>query len=120
MRKLSFLFRTRNRLIIIFILKGLNNGTMFSKFVKYLNSYLVISSFRLINKISPNSVKRIQKKGTKFTFMENIEAYQKASAAYGVPEEDRFMPTDLVEARNLKAVTKGLYALGRTVGLMKC
>lgn len=68
----------------------------------------------LINKIAPGSVKRIQKKGTKFTFMENIEAYQKGSAAYGVPEEDRFMPTDLVEARNLKAVTKGLYALGRT------
>jgi len=68
----------------------------------------------LMNKLSPKSVKRIQKKGTKFTFMENIEAFQKAAFNYGLPTEDSFMPTDLVEARNMAAVVKSLYALART------
>lgn len=68
----------------------------------------------LMNKLSPKSVKRIQKKGTKFTFMENIEAFQKAAQAYGLPTEDSFMPTDLIEARNIPAVVKSLFALART------
>lgn len=68
----------------------------------------------LINKIAPGSVKRVNKKGGNFALMENIEAFQKAIKAYGVPEEEVFQTSDLFEARNIKAVVKSLYALGRT------
>lgn len=68
---------------------------------------------QLMNKLSPGSVKKIQKKGTKFTFMENIQAFQAASKKYGLPEEEIFMPTDLVEARNIPAVINSLAALAR-------
>ena len=71
--------------------------------------------YRLINKIKPNSVKRVNKKGGKFALMENIEAFQKGVVAYGVPEEEKFQTVDLYEARNVKAVVKCLMALGRTV-----
>jgi hypothetical protein len=68
----------------------------------------------LINKLHPGSVKRINKKGGNFVLMENIEAFQKAILAYGVPEEEKFQTVDLFEARNVKAVLKCLASLGRT------
>jgi len=68
----------------------------------------------LINKMAPGSVKRVNKKGGNFALMENIEAFQKAVVAYGVPEEEKFQTVDLFEARNVKAVVKCLMALGRT------
>lgn len=80
-------------------------------FEKVLQNGVVICE--LMNKLSPGSVKRIQKKGTKFTYMENIQAFQAASKKYGLPEEEIFMPTDLVEARNIPAVINSLAALAR-------
>jgi len=49
------------------------------------------------------------------TVMQNIEAFQKALVAYGVPAEDLFQTVDLWEKRNIPAVTKTIYALSRTV-----
>jgi len=69
---------------------------------------------RLINRLQPGSVKKIQTKGGNFVLMQNIQSFQAAVRKYGVPEEDIFMPVDLFEARNVKAVVKSLYALGRT------
>lgn len=62
-------------------------------------------------------MKRINKKGGNFALMENIEAFQKAVIAYGVPEEEKFQTVDLFEARNIKAVIKCLMSLGRTVSI---
>jgi len=73
------------------------------------------SCCRLINAIAPNSVKKIHQKGQAFTVMQNIEAFQKALVAYGVPAEDLFQTVDLWEKRNIPAVTKTIYALSRTV-----
>ncbi|XP_067945578.1 muscle-specific protein 20-like isoform X2 [Watersipora subatra] len=70
----------------------------------------------LINAIAPNSVKKIHQKGQAFTVMQNIEAFQKALVAYGVPAEDLFQTVDLWEKRNIPAVTKTIYALSRTAG----
>lgn len=67
-----------------------------------------------MNKIVPGSVKRINKKGGNFALMENIAAFQKGLKAYGVPEEEVFQTADLFEARNVKAVSKSLFAFGRT------
>lgn len=68
---------------------------------------------KLINKISPDSVKKIQTKGTNFQLMENIQRFQAALKKYGVPEEEIFQTADLFERRNIPQVTLCLHALGR-------
>jgi len=72
---------------------------------------------RLVNKLIPGYVKKINTKGGNFALMENIAAVQKGMRQYGVPEDELFQPVDLFEARNIKAVVKSLAALARTVGL---
>ena len=67
----------------------------------------------LINKIAPDSVKKIQTKGTNFQLMENIQRFQAAIKKYGVPEEEIFQTADLFERRNIPQVTLCLYSLGR-------
>ena len=70
---------------------------------------------RLVNKLIPGYVKKINTKGGNFALMENIAAVQKGMRQYGVPEDELFQPVDLFEARNIKAVVKSLAALARTV-----
>ncbi|XP_026293381.1 muscle-specific protein 20 isoform X1 [Frankliniella occidentalis] len=67
----------------------------------------------LINKIAPDSVKKIQTKGTNFQLMENIQRFQAAIRKYGVPDEEIFQTADLFERRNIPQVTLCLYSLGR-------
>jgi len=68
---------------------------------------------KLINKLVPGHVKKINSKGGNFALMENLAAFQKGMRAYGVPEDELFQPVDLFEARNVKAVVKSLAALAR-------
>lgn len=70
---------------------------------------------KLINKLAPGSVKKIQERGTNFQLMENIQRFQAAVKKYGVPEEEIFQTADLFERRNISQVTLSLYALGRIV-----
>lgn len=70
---------------------------------------------KLINKMAPGSVKKIQERGTNFQLMENIQRFQAAIKKYGVPEEEIFQTADLFERRNIPQVTLCLYSLGRTV-----
>ena len=67
----------------------------------------------LMNKLTPGCIKKIQSKGTNFQLMENIERFQKAVKAYGLPQEEIFQTADLFERRNIAQVTLSLYALGR-------
>ncbi|XP_019870240.1 muscle-specific protein 20 [Aethina tumida] len=67
----------------------------------------------LANKLSPGSVKKIQTKGTNFQLMENIQRFQAAAKAYGLPQEEIFQTADLFERRNIPQVALSLYALGR-------
>ncbi|XP_063994804.1 myophilin [Diachasmimorpha longicaudata] len=67
----------------------------------------------VINKIAPGSVKKIQTKGTNFQLMENVQRFQAAIKAYGVPQEEIFQTADLFERRNIPQVTLCLYALAR-------
>ena len=75
----------------------------------------LLNACRLINKIVPGSVKKVNKGGGNFALMENLAAYQKAIKAYGVPDEEIFQTVDLFEARNIKQVVKSIHALGRIV-----
>ncbi|XP_077283580.1 myophilin [Arctopsyche grandis] len=68
---------------------------------------------KLINKIVPGSVKKIQEKGTNFQLMENVQRFQAAIKKYGVPEEEIFQTADLFERRNIVQVTLCLYSLAR-------
>ncbi|XP_055906497.1 muscle-specific protein 20 [Eupeodes corollae] len=68
---------------------------------------------KLINKLAPGSVKKIQERGTNFQLMENIQRFQAGIKKYGVPEEEIFQTADLFERRNIPQVTLCLYSLGR-------
>jgi len=68
---------------------------------------------KLINKLVPGHVKKINTKGGNFALLENIQAVQKGMRLYGVPEDELFQPVDLFEARNVKAVVKSISALAR-------
>jgi len=68
---------------------------------------------QLINKLKPNSVAKINESGGQFKLMENINNFQKALIAYGVPDQDVFQTVDLWEKKDISNVTNTLFALGR-------
>ncbi len=71
-----------------------------------------------MNKLAPGSCKKIATSGPSFKLMENINSFQTAARAYGVPEIDVFQTVDLFEKRNIPQVTQCLLALGRTVSIL--
>lgn len=50
--------------------------------------------------------------------MQNIERFQEAAKAYGVPVTEVFQTVDLWERKNIPGVTKCIFALGRTVRVL--
>lgn len=66
-----------------------------------------------MNKLAPGSVKKIQSKGTNFQLMENVQRFQAAAKAYGLPQEEIFQTADLFEKRNVGQVR--LPRLGRDI-----
>uniref|UniRef100_A0A336MU40 Transgelin n=1 Tax=Culicoides sonorensis TaxID=179676 RepID=A0A336MU40_CULSO len=68
---------------------------------------------RLINKLQPGSVNKINSTGGQFKMMENINNFQKAIKDYGVPDLDVFQTVDLYEKKDIASVTCCLFALGR-------
>jgi len=68
---------------------------------------------KLMNKISPGSVKKFKEKGPAFMLMENVQAFLAGAKKYGVPDEEVFQTPDLFEARNIPQVVLCLYSLGR-------
>jgi len=69
---------------------------------------------RLINKLKPGSVAKINSSGGQFKLMENITNFQKAIQAYGVAKIDLFQTVDLWEKKDIAQVTSTIFALGRT------
>jgi len=69
----------------------------------------------LINKLAPGSITKINTAGAQFKMMENIQKFQKACMAYGVPEIDVFQTVDLWEKKDFSTVTTTIFALGRAV-----
>ena len=64
---------------------------------------------KLINKLSPGSVKKIKEKGPAFMLMENVQAFQAAIKKYGVPDMEIFQTADLFEGRNIPQVNTCLH-----------
>jgi mitogen-activated protein kinase kinase kinase 5 len=69
---------------------------------------------KLMNKLMPGCIQKINTQGGQFKLMENINKFQEACKAYGVPEIDVFQTVDLWERRNIVQVTQCIFALGRT------
>jgi len=68
---------------------------------------------KLINKIAPGSVPKINSSGGQFKLMENINNFQAALKNYGVSDIDVFQTVDLWEKKDIAQVTSTLFALGR-------
>ena len=73
------------------------------------------NKFRLMNKLKPGAIAKINSSGGQFKMMENINKFQAAIKDYGVPDIDCFQTVDLYERRNIPQVTQCIMALGRTV-----
>jgi hypothetical protein len=69
---------------------------------------------RVMNKLKPNAIPKINDAGGQFKMMENINNFQKAVEEYGVPRNDVFQTVDLWEKKDIGAVTTCVFALGRT------
>lgn len=83
--------------------------------------YYYYSFLSFINKLAPGSVKKIEKSGTGFVLMQNLERFQAALKKYGVPETEVFQTVDLYERKNIPQVVLCIYAIGRVVsgGILK-
>ncbi|CAL4124631.1 unnamed protein product [Meganyctiphanes norvegica] len=69
---------------------------------------------RVMNKLSPGSIKKINTGGGQFKMMENITNFNTAIGKYGVPIVDKFQTADLYEKKDINQVTGTIFALGRT------
>ena len=70
---------------------------------------------KLINKLEPGAVAKINTSGGQFKMMENINLFQQAIKKYGVPDLDVFQTVDLYEKKDIAQVTSTIFALGRAV-----
>lgn len=73
---------------------------------------------KLINKLKPGLVAKVNESGGQFKLMENINNFQKALKEYGVPDQDVFQTVDLWEKKDISQVTNTLFALGRAVSII--
>lgn len=67
---------------------------------------------RLINKIKPGTIKRINKMRAPSCKRENIASFRAAVQTFGVEESELFATPDLFEERDLDAVVRCIYTLG--------
>lgn len=70
---------------------------------------------KLMNKLRPNLVPKIQLSGGDYKMMDNISQFQRAAIAYGVADVDLFNANDLWEQKNIALVTQTIFAVARAV-----
>jgi hypothetical protein len=68
---------------------------------------------RLINRIKPNSIKKINQRDIALMKMENIKLYLEACFGLGLPSTSLFTTSDLYNRRGLTEVLRNLEALAR-------
>jgi len=66
----------------------------------------------LINKLSPNAVRKINASPTPFKQRENLELILKGCETFGLKSQDLFQVNDLYEHKNLYMVVDCIFALG--------
>ncbi|PRP82897.1 hypothetical protein PROFUN_06674 [Planoprotostelium fungivorum] len=80
-------------------------------FHETLKSGAVLCQF--INKLSPNSVGKVNTGKMPFVQMENIANYLSACGKHGLANHDLFQTVDLFEAKNMNAVVNNVLAIKR-------
>lgn len=68
---------------------------------------------RLMNKLQPGSVKKINVSVEKFKMMENAALFDAAAVKYGVHPDNLFRSVDLIEKKNTPEVVSGIIAVAR-------
>ncbi|XP_033214573.1 muscle-specific protein 20-like [Belonocnema kinseyi] len=68
---------------------------------------------RLMNKLQPGIITKINTSGGDYKMMDNLNQFQKACVKYGVPDVDLFQAVDLMERKNIALVTNTIFAIGR-------
>eukprot|EP01118_Nematostelium_gracile_P018808 TRINITY_DN849_c0_g1_i1.p1 TRINITY_DN849_c0_g1~~TRINITY_DN849_c0_g1_i1.p1 ORF type:complete len:258 (-),score=76.85 TRINITY_DN849_c0_g1_i1:78-851(-) len=71
---------------------------------------------KLLNKIEPGTVPKINTQNMAFKQMENIAAYLEGSRKLGVPDQYNFMTVDLFEKKNLGQVALSVLTLKKEKG----
>lgn len=69
---------------------------------------------KLMNKLQPGIITKINTSGGDYKMMDNLNQFQKACIAYGVPDVDLFQTVDLWDRKNIAQVTMTIFAIGRT------
>lgn len=70
---------------------------------------------KLINKIKPGTIPKINTSKLPFMQMENIGYFLKAAADMGLQKHDAFMTVDLYESKNIPQVIQSLFIFGSVV-----
>ena len=68
---------------------------------------------KVMNKLKPGSVRKINDSKMAFKMMENIGNFLDATTAYGLKREDAFQTVDLYEDANMPQVINAIHSLGR-------
>ncbi|KAK4313926.1 hypothetical protein Pmani_014757 [Petrolisthes manimaculis] len=68
---------------------------------------------RLMNKLSPGAIAKINSGSIQFKMMENINNFSSSARAYGVSIQDLFQTADLFEKKDLAVVCNMIHSLGR-------
>ncbi|KAF7282907.1 hypothetical protein GWI33_001809 [Rhynchophorus ferrugineus] len=69
---------------------------------------------KLMNRLQPGIITKINTSGGDYKMMDNLSQFQKACVKYGVPDVDLFQTTDLWDQKNIALVTTTIFAIGRT------
>ncbi|KAL9642979.1 hypothetical protein ABK040_010671 [Willaertia magna] len=70
---------------------------------------------KLINKIKPGAIKKVNTSKLPFMQMENIGEFLKAAQTLGLQKHDAFMTVDLFEGKNIPQVIQSLFIFGSVV-----
>ncbi|CRL07706.1 CLUMA_CG020660, isoform A [Clunio marinus] len=68
---------------------------------------------RMMNKLAPGCIQKINTSGGDYKIMDNISQFQKAAVWYGVGDVDLFNANDLCEMKNIALVTQTIFAVAR-------
>lgn len=70
---------------------------------------------RLMQKLRPGSIARINEKPSSFAISDNINSFLRAAREYGLRQENLFELTDLTERHNIARVASTVDALAALV-----
>jgi len=68
---------------------------------------------KLMNKLKPGIIQKINVSGGDYKMMDNISQFQRAAIHWGIAEVDLFNANDLWDFKNIALVTQSIFAVAR-------